>query len=191
MPLCLSCLPDVYERGSVQFGVRFLTFRCVQPRRLFVQRGVYSYTILPDSDVLIAENESPPQRERVPVIEVSAGRASPPDAPGPGARGLLGARLGGTPQRAASELELRRARAADPDPDSASLQDEPLMDRPTGNCHTTSRLIVEEQRTSFSQIQKKPVWVLKVWICEEKPQPSSASTYLLLVELCMTTCRMV
>ncbi|XP_063821423.1 E3 ubiquitin-protein ligase RNF34 [Ostrinia nubilalis] len=97
-----------------------------------------------DSEVLITENEMhtpahEPDRTTTVRVEVHAPGVSaqrPREGaglgagagPGAGAGRLQPERAGATPQRAASELELRRD--PPPDSDTTSLQDEPMMDRP-------------------------------------------------------------
>ncbi|KAL0893473.1 hypothetical protein ABMA27_013675 [Loxostege sticticalis] len=118
-----------------------------------------------DSEVLIAENENqaaPPDAPRPPPERASDPQeADGPRAPEPararaGAH-LLGARLGATPQRAASELDVRRGAA--PDSDTTSLQDEPLMDRPTDP--DTPRHVTLENMRSASELDVLNVKQLK------------------------------
>ncbi|XP_049867126.1 E3 ubiquitin-protein ligase RNF34 [Pectinophora gossypiella] len=75
-----------------------------------------------DSEVLMTENSASPGQSRASSPPSTGGPRPPPAGPGAEAEG-------GTPRRAASELELHRSESAHT-PDSSSLQDEPLMDDP-------------------------------------------------------------
>ncbi|CAH2074772.1 unnamed protein product, partial [Iphiclides podalirius] len=105
-----------------------------------------------DSEILLTANEA---ALRSPVVDVRAPEETLGDGAREGARRLGDPSLG-TPQRAASELELHRPPAEGADADSGSLQDEPLMNHgPATPQHISLERLSEAELGSLSVRQLK------------------------------------
>ncbi|XP_053625083.1 E3 ubiquitin-protein ligase RNF34 [Plodia interpunctella] len=106
-----------------------------------------------DSDILIAENDV----DITISVSGALGRASPPPASPPPPSAPRTPAAHGTPQRAASELELHRGDAVEDAADTSSLQDEPIM----GHSISLPKVITLDSLTSTEQLEQLSVKQLK------------------------------